>query len=197
VRRKLHLLFFAGPILALMTDSASAQQAVQLPLFEGALLLRGEVGVTRDERSADQVSMSFWRPVLFGPADRPIGGRMDCELAGVTEPFSEELFDVEARYEASLPRRKKAGLRDETVNAGGAGIIRNLEVTGSANKPHRHFVLTYLAMRAGPTLYDLRMNCEFKHFQNPGDTDYAAIMHRYVDIAVPGIAAPTAEEQGQ
>ncbi|MBB5732944.1 hypothetical protein FHS61_001970 [Altererythrobacter atlanticus] len=71
---------------------------------------------------------------------------------------------------------------------------------GLADKPiggPRHYVLPHLAMQAGQQLYDLRMNYEFMHFQEPGDTDYAAIMHRYVDIEVPGIAASTTQQQGQ
>ncbi|WP_269461542.1 hypothetical protein [Altererythrobacter sp. B11] len=37
------------------------------------------------------------------------------------------------------------------------------------------------------------MNCEFRHLQDPGDTDYAAIMHDHLDIAVPGLGAPNTQ----
>jgi hypothetical protein len=47
-------------------------------------------------------------------------------------------------------------------------------------------VLTYLALRDEPWLYDIRVNCEFRHLQEPAaDTDYLAIMRHYVDVGVP------------
>lgn len=165
---------------------AAAQDVVRLPLFDGALIMRGEVGVTEDLREPDGAVLGFWRPVLFGPADKPIGGRMDCRLGGLREDYSDALFDIESRYEASRDERERSGLDDEDTDYVEQGDIRRLEITGHANDPHRHYVLTYLAMRDGRHLYDIRLDCEFKHLEDPGrNTDYAAIMHNYVDLAVP------------
>ncbi|BBC72753.1 conserved hypothetical protein [Altererythrobacter sp. B11] len=135
MRRRLHLALVLTPLPALLAHSAFAQDAVQMPLFGGALLFRGDVGVTRDERSADRVNMEFWRPLTFGPADRPIGGRMDCQLAGVEQPFTADSFDLKSRYEASIPQRKRAGLKDDAVVSDGAGEINHLQVSGAANNP--------------------------------------------------------------
>lgn len=180
----------APPFLSLcacaLATPAAAQEAVQLPLFDGALILRGEVGVTEDVREPDGAVLGFWRPILFGEPSKPIGGRMDCRLGGVREDYSNALFDIESRYEASREDRERAGLDDEDTDYVEQDNIRRLEITGRANDPHRHYVLTYLALRDGRHLYDIRLNCEFKHLQDPGrDTDYAAIMHQYVDLAVP------------
>jgi len=172
---------------------AAAQSAVQVPLFDGALVLRGEVGVTAEMLSSDSADLSFWRPIQYGPLDKPIGGRMDCRLAAAVQPFSDAAFNVQAIYEAREPARSRAGQKDEDTDILEQPNIRRLEVTGRANNPHRHYVLTYLALRDGARLYDIRMNCDFLHLQDPGkDTDYAAIMHQYVDLAVPvalGVAA--------
>ncbi len=138
----------------------------------------------------DAAVMSFWRPVLFGTPEKPIGGRMDCRLGGVREDYSDALFDIEARYEDSEDRREASGLHDGHVYLVQGDKVRRLEISGRANNPHRHYVLTYLAMRDGAALYDIRLNCEFKHLQDPGDTDYAAIMRQYVDLAIP-VAIPT------
>ena len=173
-----------------VASSAAAQDAIQLPLFDGALVLQADAGVRQDIREPDGALIEFWRPVTFGPADKPIGGRMDCKLGGIRQDYSDALFDIRQRYRDSREDRNTSGLKDEDSDyseAGeGEGTIRRLEVTGRAGKPHRHFVLTYLVMRDGAYLYDIRLNCEFRHLQDPGwRTDYAAIMRRYVDIAVP------------
>jgi len=165
---------------------ALAQEAVQLPLFDGALVLTAEAGLRQDVREADGALLDFWRPVTFGPADKPIGGRMDCKLGGVRQDYSDALFDIRQRYWDSRAARKQSGLEDADDEFAENGAIRRLEITGRANEPHRHYVLTYLAVRADPYLYDIRLNCEFRHLADPGDkTDYAAIMRRYVDVAVP------------
>lgn len=180
----------------LAAPPAIAQDAIQVPLFDGVLVLRGEVGLQDYVPDPEGTIATFWRPVLFGTSERPIGGRMDCRLGGVRQEDSDELFDVRARYEENRSRRLNAGLLDEDdpLYEGNDEIAR-LEVTGRANDPHRHYVLTYLAMRAPPYLYDIRLNCEFKHLNDPGDVDYAAIMHQFVDIAVPLAAPPSTNFQ--
>ncbi len=178
--------YAVAAIFLLSATPAAAQSAVQVPLFDGALVLRGEVGVTSETLTSDRADLSFWRPVQYGPLDKPIGGRMDCRLAGAVQPYTDAAFDVEALYEARKPSRERAGQKDEGTDLLDQPNIRRLEVTGRANDPHRHYVLTYLALRDGARLYDIRMNCDFLHLQDPGkNTDYAAIMHRYLDLAVP------------
>jgi len=179
-------------VCLMLTAPAFAQDAIQLPLFDGALVLTAEAGLRQDVREADGALLDFWRPVTFGPAEKPIGGRMDCKLGGVRQDYSDALFDVRQRYRDSRRAREQSGLEDESDDYAEDGRVRRLEVTGRANEPHRHYVLTFLAMRADPYLYDIRLNCEFRHLADPGDeTDYAAIMRQYVDIAVP-IADPAA-----
>jgi len=188
----------APAIIAMAVSSfmspATAQSPVQVPLFDGALVLHGDVGVLSDQRAADGASVEVWRPILFGTPERPIGGRMDCRLGAVEQMFSNELFDLEQRYEDSEDRREAAGLNDDKPTFTQTGLdnapanagVRRLEVTGRANNPHRHYVLTYLAMREGSRLYDIRLNCTFLHHHNlREEPDYAAIMHNYIDIAVP------------
>lgn len=162
---------------------------MQLPLFDGALVLQAEAGVRQDVREADGALVEFWRPIVFGDGSRPIGGRMDCRLGGVRQDYSNALFDIRRRYRDSRNVRQASGLNDGSDDYVEQGNIRRLEVVGSANTPHRHYVLTFLAMHAGDYLYDIRMNCEFRHLQDPGGkTDYAAIMRDYVDIAVPALS---------
>lgn len=173
-----------------IVPDVQAEDAVKLPLFDGALVLTADAGLRQDIREADGALIDFWRPVTFGPAEKPIGGRMDCKLGGVRQDNTDALFDIRRRYRDSREDRERSGLDDEDSDYGesgaGEGAIRRLEITGHAGNPHRHYVLTYLVMRDGPNLYDIRLNCEFRHLHNPGQrTDYAAIMRRYVDIAVP------------
>lgn len=184
-------------VAVMVSFPAAAQTAVQVPLFDGALVMRGEVAVTESNVEPEASVLSFWRPVLFGTAERPIGGRMDCRLGGVREAYSDALFDVEARYEDNQSRRLNNGLNDDSVEFEANEAVARLEIVGRANGPHRHYVLTYLALRDGGSLYDIRLNCEFKHLQDPGDVDYAAIMHQFVDLAVPATSpAPSSDQNG-
>ena len=179
---------FAFPIPA-------AAQTVQLPLFDDILVLHGEFGVLSDERSVDSANVEVWRPITFGTPERPIGGRMDCRLGGVRQVYTDALFDIEQRYKDSRDRREAAGLNDDKAREFvEQGPIRRLQVTGIAHQPTRRYVLTYLALQDGSTLYDLRLNCEFTYLQSPPrDTNYAAIMQHYIDIAVP-VAMPDAPQ---
>jgi len=173
-------------IAMVIATPGQAEDAIQLPLFDGALVLTAEAGVRQDVREADGALIDFWRPVTFGPADKPIGGRMDCKLGGVRQDYSDSLFDIRKRFKESRQARKRSGLEDEDTDFTEDGDVRRLEIVGHANAPHRHYVLTYLALRSDPYLYDIRLNCEFRHLADPGDaTDYAAIMRQYVDLAVP------------
>ncbi|MFB0611356.1 hypothetical protein [Aurantiacibacter poecillastricola] len=187
---------FAFPLVMLAASPAAAQELVQLPLFSDTLVLQGEFGVTSSTLQPDTAEVSFWRPVTLYDDDEPVGGRMDCRLAGVVQPYTDELFDIAARYEASKTRRDYAGLDDDgDPDYSEDGLVRRLQVTGRSNDPHHHYVLTFLAIHAGEALYDIRINCEFRHLHSPdNDTDYAAIQARYVDLAIP---VPAASQEGQ
>ncbi len=175
------------------THEAFAQEAIQLPLFDGALVLTTQAGLRQDVREPDGALLDFWRPVTFGPSDRPIGGRMDCKLAGVREDYTDALFDIRQRYRDTREERERSGLDDDSDDYTQSDAIRRLEIVGHAGEPHRHYVLTFLAYRAEPYLYDIRLNCEFRHLGEPRrGTDYAAIMRQYVDIAVPLSETPAA-----
>lgn len=193
--RSLTLLPMAEIATAFIVASPAAAQTVQLPLFDDILVLHGEFGVLSDERSVDSANVEVWRPITFGTPERPIGGRMDCRLGGVRQLYSDALFDIEQRYKDSRDRREAAGLNDDREREFvEQGPIRRLQVTGIAHQPTRRYVLTYLALQDGSTLYDLRLNCEFKYLQSPpSDTNYAAIMQHYIDIAVP-VAMPGAPQ---
>ena len=192
---RVSFLLFACALLA--TPAAAQSSAVQLPLFDGALVLHGEVGILADARTDTSADIEVWRPVLFGTPERPIGGRMDCRLGGVTRVYSEALFDIEQRYRDTLDRRKAAGLNDRETAFTETGAIRRLEVTGTQRQPTRHYVLTWLALRGETTLYDIRLNCEFTYLERPGrDTDFAAIMRSHIDLAVPDPAPVSAQTEG-
>ena len=163
----------------------SAQDAVTLPLFNGALELRGEVAVLEDQRSDNAVRLKVWRPLLYRPGDKPIGGRMDCMLTGRAVPFSAEAFDVAARYAALRPARERARLEDKDPVVTDAGDFRSVEVAGRAFRPHRHYVQTWYALHEGERLYALQLDCDFAHIQDPRGEDYAADMHRYLSVAPP------------
>jgi hypothetical protein len=189
------LLISLLPLAALAHTPAEAEDAIQFPLFDGALILTAEGGIRQDVRAPDGALLDFWRPVTFGPEHKPIGGRMDCKLAGVRQDYSDALFDIRERYRESRPARELSGLEDEGDDYADNGTVRRLEVTGRAAEPHRHYVLTFLAYRADPYLYDIRLNCEFRHLDEPGRrTDYAAIMRQYVDIAAPLTDTPPASQ---
>ena len=174
-------------------SSAPAQTATQLPLFDGALVLTTDAGLRQDLREPDGALLDFWRPVTFGPGDKPIGGRMDCKLAGVRQDYSDALFDVRQRYRDTRGEREQSGLEDDSDEYTASDTVRRLEVTGHSGDPHRHYVLTFLAVRAEPYLYDIRLNCEFRHLgEPPRRTDYAAMMRAHVDIAAPMADTPPA-----
>ena len=183
--------------LCILVASAplAAQERVILPLFAGEIALTGEVALLEDARTDNSAALHVWRPVLFGTPERPIGGRMDCRLGGVKRAFSDELFNLQQRYRDSREQRRAAGITDEDSRFSETGPVRRLEVTGRAGQPHYHFVLTYLALRDGEMLYDIRLNCEFRHLHAPrGEPDYAAMMRQYVDLAVPIAPSETPSE---
>lgn len=185
------------PLLVLLTaTTSSAKELTQLPLFDGALVLRGEVAVLEDKRTPTSAEIKVWRPILFGTPEKPIGGRMDCNVGALRQVYSDPLFDIRQRYKDSREQREAAGLRDfRNPVFAEEGPVRRLEITGRASNPVRHYVLTYVAIRDGEGMYDIRINCNFRaHHAPDSSTDFPALQRRYLDLGVP-IALPAQQSQ--
>ena len=53
--------------------------------------------------------------------------------------------------------------------------------------PHRHYVLTYLALRADAYLYDIRLNCEFRHLAGSAVTQDRLRRDHAIDMSTSAV----------
>lgn len=175
-----------------MTTPALAQNPAMQPepptswpgveIVEG-VAFQGDGSVTVEGSEAGVPVVAFWRPVLFKEnTKRPVAGRMDCRLAASEHTFSEALFDLNARHKVVEDRREDQGLIQEDRRKQYSEHARQLDIIGRRNAPHEHFVLSYIAVRNGDRLVDIRRNCIFIHGEGAGRPDWLSYIARYTAL---------------
>ncbi|MEL6540190.1 MAG: carbamoyl-phosphate synthase large subunit [Pseudomonadota bacterium] len=127
--------------------------------------------------------LSYWRPILFREdTDRPVAGRMDCKVVGLEGPYSEADFDPAARHDAVAEARERQGFKDMDRLSENSGSIRQLDVVGRRANPRSHYVLSYILVRDGDRLVDIRRNCTFVYGKAISRPDVHPYVARYTKL---------------
>lgn len=182
---------YAIPFSLLLSGAASAQDPMTPPPSEewpGAEIVdgvafQGDGSITLETGSSGLPVIAFWRPILFREDERrPYAGRMDCRVVAADGDFSEEEFDIDAKYMANAEIREGQGYIDEDVRRDFSDTTRQIDVIGRRNAPHQHYVLSYISVRDGNRLIDIRRNCTFIHDTSISHVDVLPYIDRYTKL---------------
>ena len=184
-------------LLASFFLAAAAQNPAMIPtpstewpgaeIVEG-VAFQGDGSVTLQAGESGLPVLSFWRPVLFKEDSmRPIAGRMDCRVVAADGFYSDEAFDADARHDAVAEVRENQGFLDSDRLRDYSDTVKKLDVLGrrikTDDRPSQMFVLTYLLVRDGERLIDIRRNCTFVHGKGVSRPDVLPYVYRYTKFA--------------
>ncbi len=152
-------------------------------IVEG-VAFQGDGSVTLERGAGGLPVLAFWRPVLFKEdTDKPVAGRMDCKIVATDQFFTEEDFDPDARHASVAETRKQQGFRDMERLRDIGDVIRKLDVVGRRKSPRQHYVLSYILVRDGDRLIDIRRNCTFIYGKGVSRPDVMPYVYRYTKIS--------------
>ena len=173
--------------LLLASGAASAQGPMTPPpsdqwpgveIVEG-VAFQGDGSITIEAGSGGLPVIAYWRPILFREdSRRPYAGRMDCRVIATDGAFSEEEFDPDAKHAMNADLRESQGYIDEDMLRDLSDTVRQLDVVGRRNAPHQHYVLSYILVRDGARLIDIRRNCTFVHDASISRVDVLPYIYR-------------------
>ncbi|QIQ88113.1 carbamoyl-phosphate synthase large subunit [Erythrobacter sp.] len=144
---------------------------------------QGDGSLTLEAGESGLPVLSFWRPILFREeTDEPIAGRMDCKVVAAEQPYDEAAFDPDAKHAATAGARERQGFIDEDVLRDIGEHTRRLDVVGRRNAPHQHYVLSYILVRDGARMIDIRRNCTFVHGKGITKIDALPYVYRYTKL---------------
>ncbi|MBV7267150.1 carbamoyl-phosphate synthase large subunit [Erythrobacter sp. WH131] len=144
---------------------------------------QGDGSVTLQAGAGELPVIAFWRPVLFKEdSDKPVAGRMDCRVVASEGLYSEDGFDPDALHEVSEELRRDQGYRDEDILRDISDTVRQIDVVGRRNDPHQHYVLSYILVRDGERIIDIRRNCTFVHGEGISRIDALPYVYRYTKL---------------
>ena len=156
---------------------------------------QGDGGITLERGESGLPVLVFWRPVLFREdSRRPVAGRMDCRIVAADGFFSEEDFDPDARHAAVAEVREEQGFRDQDRLRDIGETVRQLDVVGRRPAQREHYVLSYILVRDGDRLIDIRRNCTFIYGRAISRPDVLPYVYRYTKITY--AFEPNTGEQG-
>ena len=177
--------------LLLASGAASAQGPMTPPssdqwpgveIVEG-VAFQGDGSVTIEAGSGGLPVIAYWRPILFREdSRRPYAGRMDCRVIAADGAFSEDEFDPDAKHAMNADLREAQGYIDEDMLRDLSDTVRQLDVVGRRNAPHQHYVLSYILVRDGARLIDIRRNCTFVHDASISRVDVLPYIYRYTKL---------------
>lgn len=151
-------------------------------IVEG-VAFQGDGSVRIEAGSGGLPVLSYWRPILFREdTDGPVAGRMDCKVVGLEGPFSETDFDPAARHDAVAEARERQGFKDMDRLSETGDAIRQLDVVGRRANPRSHYVLSYILVRDGDRLVDIRRNCTFVYGKAISRPDVHPYVARYTKL---------------
>lgn len=179
-------LFLVAAALAAPSLAQNPAPVAQWPGAEIAegVAFQGDGSVTLEASPETGTAvLVFWRPVLHDEETRyPIGGRMDCRVAASEAAFSEAAFDPEAKHAAVADSRKERGFIDTDRKRTATDTIRQLDIIGRRNAPRSYYVLSYIMLRDGDRLVDVRRNCTFIFGSGASKPDVLPLVNRYTRL---------------
>ncbi|MEE4206828.1 MAG: carbamoyl-phosphate synthase large subunit [Erythrobacter sp.] len=178
------LAFLSAPLAA----QSPAMTPPPLAEWPGAEIATGvafqaDGSVTIEQGESGVPVLAFWRPILFREeTDEPIAGRMDCKVVAAESAYEAAAFDPDAKHAATAEARKRQGFIDEDVLRDIGENVRRLDVVGRRNAPHQHYVLSYILVRDGARMIDIRRNCTFLHGRGITKIDALPYVYRYTKL---------------
>ena len=161
--------------------------------FVEGVAFQGDGSIKLESAEGEVPVLAFWRPILFREdTDKPIAGRMDCKIIGVEKPFNEAGFDPDDLHRIIGPARKRQGFRDMDVLRDYGEDTKQLDVVGRRSAPRQHYVLSYILVRDGDRMIDIRRNCTFIYGDGLSKPDVLPYVYRYTKISyafTPGAGA--------
>jgi hypothetical protein len=179
--------------LSSCTAEASAQIPAMTPpplaewpgveIVEG-VAFQGDGSVTVSEGPGGIPVISFWRPILFREeTDKPIAARMDCKVVAADGAFSKDAFDPAALHEAIAETRAAQGYVDFDRRSDERDHVRRLDVVSLRKDRRERAVLSYILVRDGERLVDIRRNCTFIYRGGISRPDVIPFLDRYTRVS--------------
>lgn len=166
----------------LTTTLAPSDAWLSVEIISGAAF-RGDGSVTLETGTGGLPVLAFWRPILFKEdSRRSIAGRMDCRVVASDEPFTDDAFDPDTMYDSVTETRERQGIIDEDKLRDIGEHTKQLDVVGRHNAPRQHYVLSYIMVRDGERLIDIRRNCTFVHGDGISRIDALPYIYRYTKL---------------
>lgn len=151
-------------------------------IVEG-VAFQGDGSVTLERGAGGLPVIAFWRPILFKENSRkPIAGRMECRIVASDGIFSEDDFDPDAKHDAVSDTRKRQGFVDMKRLRDMSDTVRQLDIVGRRSNPRSHYVLSYILVRDGERLIDIRRNCTFFNRSGVSRPDVMPYVLRYTKL---------------
>lgn len=151
-------------------------------IVEG-VAFQGDGSVTLERGAGGLPVLAFWRPILFKENSRkPIAGRMDCRIVASDGLFTEEDFDPDAKHAAVAETRERQGYVDMDRLRDISDTVKQLDVVGRRSNPRSHYVLSYIMVRDGDRLIDIRRNCTFVNRAGVSRPDVLPYVYRYTKL---------------
>jgi len=181
------------PCLGILAAPLAAQNPAMTPppleTWPGAEIVdgvafQGDGSVSLERAAGGLPVISFWRPILFKEDSRyPIAGRMDCKIVASDGLFSDEAFNPEAKHDAVRELRAGQGFVDMDRLRDYDDNIRQLDVVGRRPSPRSHYVLSYIMVRDGARMIDIRRNCTFIYGSGISKPDVLPYVYRYTKLS--------------
>ncbi|MFU7528897.1 carbamoyl-phosphate synthase large subunit [Qipengyuania sp. ASV99] len=185
IKAAVFLLASATP-LAAQNPAMTPPPVDQWPGAEIAdgVAFQGDGGITLEQGESGLPVLVYWRPVLFKEdSDKPVAGRMDCRVVAAEGLYSEEEFDPEAKHAAIADTRERQGFVDMDSLRDFSDTLRQLDVVGRRANPRSHYVLSYIMVRDGDRMIDIRRNCTFVYGNAISRPDVLPYVGRYTRIS--------------
>tara|TARA_A100001391_G_scaffold173813_1_gene135997 strand:- start:438 stop:1064 length:627 start_codon:yes stop_codon:yes gene_type:complete len=154
--------FIAVAALTAVTPTAAQDISPQAVTLMEGVVFAGEGGV--ELLPADDGATfvaSFWRPLQFTKDEQVIAGRMECRAAAEHAPMRATWADQSAIYKAEDKQGNLGNFTEIDTRSNADTIISRFDALGRRRDPLRYEVRSYIAVRTGAELVNIRETCQF------------------------------------
>ena len=175
------VLAFGAGFLSAQAVAAQEIAPVAVDLIPG-VVFAGAGGVELEEGPDGTPIATFWRPLQFERGGELLAGRMQCRAAAQREPYRAALFQLEQAHAARVEQGQLDGLEEIDTRSQPGDIVSRLDVAARASNPRRYEVLTYIAVRTGAELVNIRQTCQFLRDGNVYRQDFFRFVDRHTSF---------------
>ncbi|OYX65117.1 MAG: hypothetical protein B7Y88_10655 [Sphingomonadales bacterium 32-64-17] len=134
---------------------------------------------------------SFWRPLQFTKDEQVIAGRMECRAAAERAPMRATWAEQSAIYEAETRQGRLGNFNEIDTRAEGTDLMSRFDVLGRRRDPLRYEVRSYIAVRTGHELVNIRETCQFLRDGQVARQNFFTYVDRHTSFVL--ALAPPAE----